>query len=1775
MAATSPTKPRRSVVGPALIPMGHHAGKPPIPLVRPVSVVGSRSSARIHLISSSVSKAHALLVRSDARTYIRDLASRTGVIVNGQQVREAILSDGDEIQIGKFTFKYAAGPGEDRPLRAPAPPAPPARLDVAGAQFPVPIDQRVLLIGRRSTCDVHLLEDSVSTAHAVIFEMDGKRYIRDLGSRTGTFVNGVSTHQHALSPGDRIRIGQTDIRYVPEPLESMVPAQPQPSAQPDSTDALPVSSVTTATPDMAVEPEPLMTAAATGSLELDSVLDLAPPAEQAPPPALPDEQPVIHADTASASTEPPASAADDAPAIGPEPAPHALDAIPLEETAPTISGDMPPPAADESVPQPEVVPLPLVSPSDTRPPAATDSESALPRRGWRAGSETPSEPPAPDATELDQSASTADDEHPLKFSPSDSPLNTSADDSFAPIAADAGGAAELDLNAPGLKAPTVGDANPPAGALANTPLELNQSLLSGDIAPDEPEPPQQRTDLGIDASRIPPPTEQPGPTSPDTVQLQSLDLSLPPAAASQSLAASEPIQPLAVESAPLDAAEPVSDADQHESRPLIAALSLPDTPDTPPDMSDTTPPAPPSLNLEAAADQALSEPLEPGELISPVPEPAVAFVPPPLESEQLTAAITPPAADEQAPPLAFAPPAEATPDITLSSEPTQTTEQARVEVVEPTEPTTESALQSAAEQLALDLPEGSEEPAAAESAATSAVDQLTDTTFDRAVREFTGSEIGEIVEPPEPSAASPQPQGSTPAVPAVSDTRPTPAPEDADPAASAATPAAPPPSAGPQIPWGANQDNFLGGQPLDLRRPVPEAAVQELIQEIDTVADAAERAASRPTWPSPARSEIDEPPIIPAIPPRPRRPQVFRSLRRRTDEMIPPFDPGAYPPADVAPPTAARGTALSTGFDALAMPPVRQMDVFSQMSPPAMDDAEATAEALLNETPVSPMTFGPVPDAVSEETGGWSVSRQRGTPTAVAHATEAAPQAASSQTPASADQPTPLPQDGPPDVAASEPMRRRPPSSPPPTPPPMRRPVMTPAVAFADPEFAEFAASAARRRYLRRIPILLGIMVLMLGGASWAVMSYLGVRSTIEGRLMFKNVAALTKPEREAFHARQRELLKDDFTRRNARTILTRRNARIAPGFLDEQIDYFKVADGAEFSESHPDVMVIRVQGTKPADNVARVSAMLEALYSANEPFINEARIANRKLEDLTNTIEKNRARLDELNAEIEKLRMLGQSGPGAERIRQIEQELAEAESRWNDAVAAVKTAEAELARLQSMPVAPTTGSATATADEQALEHDEKLRAMQAQLAELQEKAAAARSEQAAQAEAARQALDQALDAFQKQIADAQNLSADNPETAAYVKAAEQLQQTTRTLTDELIRRQEQQFARLMELKQRLNEKMEARRIELWKNDKQLQELTERQAILTRQYNAAVGGGLAREAEEKKVELELTNNMIKARQDLLPGDSFYAEAISQLQAIIDSTRKNIEEDRRKTEQLLTTLQQSFAASQSPEKLPAEQRQLAETLQKQLAQINAARAQYNQAVDAAGSGEAVDPQLKTRIATLQAGIDARRQQLAEEMARTQQAQANRAAIQAKQEDLAQLKQAEASAQQDYFTKHKQLLAARSAQAEARAAGEKLDELIREKDRVQRTLQANIADVDNARRQVARAVEPIQPTQADVIVHSGEDRRLVYLVACWSAILLLFAGLILWTLHTAHHEPAYLSSLQATDLGVPPRAVAQPVEPIEHPGPAGPPKARANDHDSEQDHAAAAV
>ncbi len=78
-------------------------------------------------------------------------------------------------------------------------------LDWTGAQTE-------LLIGRSSSCDVVLSDLSVSRHHVRLFYRDGKWVLHDLKSTNGTLVNGARVGRCEVRPGDRLALGDEQLR---------------------------------------------------------------------------------------------------------------------------------------------------------------------------------------------------------------------------------------------------------------------------------------------------------------------------------------------------------------------------------------------------------------------------------------------------------------------------------------------------------------------------------------------------------------------------------------------------------------------------------------------------------------------------------------------------------------------------------------------------------------------------------------------------------------------------------------------------------------------------------------------------------------------------------------------------------------------------------------------------------------------------------------------------------------------------------------------------------------------------------------------------------------------------------------------------------------------------------------------------------------------------------------------------------------------------------------------------------------------------------------------------------------------------------------------------------------------------------------------------------------------------------------------------------------------------------------------------------------------------
>jgi pSer/pThr/pTyr-binding forkhead associated (FHA) protein len=77
------------------------------------------------------------------------------------------------------------------------------------------LDSSAVTVGRSAENDLVLDSDEfASTKHARIEPRRDGVWVEDLDSTNGTFVNGMKVKQrHKLSPGDVIRVGETDLRY--------------------------------------------------------------------------------------------------------------------------------------------------------------------------------------------------------------------------------------------------------------------------------------------------------------------------------------------------------------------------------------------------------------------------------------------------------------------------------------------------------------------------------------------------------------------------------------------------------------------------------------------------------------------------------------------------------------------------------------------------------------------------------------------------------------------------------------------------------------------------------------------------------------------------------------------------------------------------------------------------------------------------------------------------------------------------------------------------------------------------------------------------------------------------------------------------------------------------------------------------------------------------------------------------------------------------------------------------------------------------------------------------------------------------------------------------------------------------------------------------------------------------------------------------------------------------------------------------------------------------
>ena len=223
-----------------------------VPLSRDAYDVGRAEENAIRLTERNVSRRHARLERraaaDGAEAYrLEDLASLTGVYVNGVRLEEAVeLAHGDLVVIGDYRIAVeneAAGPvahettNPELKVTRREQQADPYRLLVvsgpdAGKVFPLGAGRTIL--GRAEDATIQLAHPSVSRHHAEVLVLpDGRLELVDSGSSNGLVLNGKTIRREILEGNDLFELGDVRIRVLEPgaPVPQVPAAEATPAAE--------------------------------------------------------------------------------------------------------------------------------------------------------------------------------------------------------------------------------------------------------------------------------------------------------------------------------------------------------------------------------------------------------------------------------------------------------------------------------------------------------------------------------------------------------------------------------------------------------------------------------------------------------------------------------------------------------------------------------------------------------------------------------------------------------------------------------------------------------------------------------------------------------------------------------------------------------------------------------------------------------------------------------------------------------------------------------------------------------------------------------------------------------------------------------------------------------------------------------------------------------------------------------------------------------------------------------------------------------------------------------------------------------------------------------------------------------------------------------------------------------------------------------------------------------------------------------------------------------
>lgn len=159
---------------------------------------------------------HAVVLMRKGRLCLRDTGSRNGIFYKARRIQEKNLVPDDQFAIGNCTLyveKLKASAAARHEL---------VYLNTDNKGQAVRLDNPRMVVGSAPGCDLVIDEQLVSQRHAEFNSKADGCWLRDLGSKNGTFVNGTklsATTERLLVDDDVVSISFVDFKFVDGTIE--------------------------------------------------------------------------------------------------------------------------------------------------------------------------------------------------------------------------------------------------------------------------------------------------------------------------------------------------------------------------------------------------------------------------------------------------------------------------------------------------------------------------------------------------------------------------------------------------------------------------------------------------------------------------------------------------------------------------------------------------------------------------------------------------------------------------------------------------------------------------------------------------------------------------------------------------------------------------------------------------------------------------------------------------------------------------------------------------------------------------------------------------------------------------------------------------------------------------------------------------------------------------------------------------------------------------------------------------------------------------------------------------------------------------------------------------------------------------------------------------------------------------------------------------------------------------------------------------------------------